>query len=214
MQVKDATRIGVYGASGSGKSTLVKSMLKSDHRQIVFDPMDEYQAFGYRRFEKLPVMGKALAKAWGKGFKFCYVPPANREASALHQLANLLKAMQADYKAGKDGRKVTLIVEELNLSFPVTSLPQELSGFSDICSRGRHYGISIIGITQRPAEVNTRFRGNLEGQYVFRLAEHNDLQAIGRVLGPNGAAEVKALAQHEYVHFDNGNREKGKNTLT
>lgn len=213
MQGKDATRIGVYGASGSGKSTLVKTMLKSDHRQIVFDPMDEYTAYGYRRFEKLPVMGKALAKAWGKGFRFCYVPPANREPVALHQLARMLKAMQSDYKANRDKRKITLIVEELNLSFPVTSLPQELAGFSDICSRGRHYGINIIGITQRPAEVNTRFRGNLEGQYIFRLAEHNDISAIQKTLGPEGAAEVKALAQHEYIHFVNGNREKGKNKL-
>ena len=40
--MKDARRIGVYGASGSGKSTLVKAMIGKAPRVVVFDPMDEY----------------------------------------------------------------------------------------------------------------------------------------------------------------------------
>ena len=63
---------------------------------------------------------------------------------------------------------MTLVVEEMNLSFPVAGGVHKCTGFAEICSRGRHYGIDVIGASQRIAEVDTRFRGNCTESVVLR----------------------------------------------
>jgi DNA helicase HerA-like ATPase len=206
----DARRIGVWGRSGSGKSSYVKKLLKSQKRLVIFDPLAEYgQALHVRTVEhrarnSLDEVRQAMIANWA-GFRVAYVPPAGKEAAAL--------SAQQPFKDGKRGAKMlTLVVEEMNLSFPVAGGAQKCPGFADVCSRGRHYGIEIIGVSQRIAEVATRFRNNCDETVVLAQKGPRDLDAAAAELGGDKAA-VKSLANLEYIHERHGVLKRGKITF-
>ncbi|MGF1609731.1 MAG: helicase HerA domain-containing protein [Kiloniellales bacterium] len=210
----NAGRIGVWGRSGSGKSTYVKALIAARRRVVVFDPLSEYGRLrGFVTVRTVDAVRRELAKRWAGGFKIAYVPPSMSEAAALDRLALLVLAAQAPYRDGRDRRQLTLVVEEMNLSFPVGGLPAELRGFGEICSRGRHYGIEVIGVSQRIAEVATRFRGNCTATVVFAQQGPRDLRAAADALGFADPTEIRALGDHAYLRAEAGQLSRGKNRL-
>lgn len=211
----NAGRIGVYGAAGSGKSTWVKERIRRLDRLVIFDPLGEYGGTGrlVRSHRDVRALLRDMGHSWNRGFRLALLPAAGAEVQELHRLARGLIQAQAPFKAGEDDRQITLVVEEMNLSFPVAGLPADRMGFGEICSRGRHWGIETIGVSQRPAEINTRFRGNETARVLFRLAEHVDQQWIRRSLGPEAARRVTALSPHEFLFVENGRISDGRNRL-
>ena len=214
----NARRIGVWGRSGSGKSSYVKKMLKGQKRLVIFDPLAEYgealriRTVEHRNRNSLDDVRKAMIDDWS-GFRVAYVPPAGKEAAALSALCRLLFAAQQPFKDGKRGAKMlTLVVEEMNLSFPVAGGAQKCPGFADVCSRGRHYGIEVIGVSQRIAEVATRFRNNCDETVVLAQKGPRDLDAAAAELGGDKGA-VKGLDNLEYIHERHGVLTRGKVTF-
>ncbi|MGD1880016.1 MAG: helicase HerA domain-containing protein [Kiloniellaceae bacterium] len=210
----NAGRVGVWGRSGSGKSTYVKGLIAARSRVVVFDPLDEYGKLrGFVTLRSVEALRIEMAKRWRGGFKLAYVPPSMQEAAALDRLSLLCLRAQVPFRDGKDRRQLTLVVEEMNLCFPVNGLPGELRGFGEICSRGRHYGIEVVGVSQRIAEVATRFRGNCTATVVFAQQGPRDLRAAADALGFADPVEVRGLGDHEYLRAENGTIERGKNRL-
>lgn len=210
----DAGRVGVWGRSGSGKSTYVKAMFGARARLVVFDPLDEYRELpGFVRATSIRGVRDAMAKRWGAGFRIAYIPAAGAEAARLSELSWLLCKAQARFKAGQDSREITLVVEEMNTCFPVHGLSPDIMGFGEICSRGRHYGIEVAGVSQRIAEVNTRFRGNCTETIVFPQQGPRDVRAARDALGFVSEQEIMALADHHYIRVARGQKSTGKNRL-
>mgnify|MGYP000566087522 CR=1 FL=1 len=214
----DAGRVGVWGRSGSGKSSYVKRLIKARKRLVVFDPLAEYGSalrigtVEHRRRDSLDDVRKAMLSNWA-GFRVAYVPPAGKETAALSALSKLLFACQQPFKDGKPGAKMlTLVVEEMNLSFPVSGGAQKCPGFADICSRGRHYGIEVIGVSQRIAEVATRFRNNCTETVVLAQKGPRDLDAAAAELGIH-KAQVSKLQNLDYLQEKGGTVTKGKITF-
>ncbi|MEQ8829732.1 MAG: DUF87 domain-containing protein [Alphaproteobacteria bacterium] len=204
MDERSGTREAIYGRSGSGKSYLAKRLVRDIRRVVAFDPEGEYGELpGFHTVKSLGALLEALKDCWNGSFKLAYVPTALREEKELHEIACLLEWMQEPFLAGKSDLKVTLLVDELNLSFPISPRPEH-SGFARLCSRGRKRGINLIGVTQRPAEVATRFRGNLDRVRVFALAAPQDFTAIKDAMGADGEARVRALGAYEHVLYENG----------
>lgn len=215
----NAGRIGVWGASGSGKSSYVKKLIRDRKRMVIFDPLAEY-AGELPRIRNIEHRGKfdldkvrlAIAENW-TGFRVAYVPPAGREAAALSALCKLLMAAQQPFKDGKRGADgLTLVVEEMNLSFAVSGGVQKCPGFADICSRGRHYGIEVIGVSQRIAEVATRFRNNCTETVVLRQKGPRDIDAATQEIGGD-KKRVMALQNLSYLHEKGGVVTSGKITF-
>jgi len=204
----NAGRIGVWGASGSGKSAYVKKAIKGMKRVVVFDPLDEYSTEGMQRCRTVDEVRVAMVKKW-KTFRIAYVPPAGREPRALSQIAKLLMVAQMPYKSTGKGQGITFVVEEMNLSFPVHGGDAKARHFADICSRGRHYGITVYGLSQRIAEVSTRFRGNCTQSIVLRQQGPRDIQAAVDASGAT-RAEVMALKNLDYIAESNGERTNGR----
>lgn len=216
----NAGRIGVWGASGSGKSSKVKQLLRNRSRLIIFDPMKEYpdairglRYVQHKRASDLDKVRLAMRENWA-GFKVSYAPPPSKEIEALSALSKLLLAAQQPFLDGKRGAKMlTLVVEEMNLSFPVTGGAQKCPGFAEICSRGRHYGIEVIGVSQRIAEVATRFRNNCTETIVLRQKGPRDIAAAAAELGTT-KARVQALKKLEFLHETDGEITPGKITFS
>lgn len=202
MSASNAGRIGVWGASGSGKSALVKGLLRSRKRVIVFDPLDEYSKEGFTRVKISEAARTEMIRDWS-GFRVALVPQAGYEARYLNQISKLLIAAQEPFR--KDGSKLgaTFAVEEMNLSFPVRGGASRAPAFADICSRGRHYGIEVFGLSQRIAEVDMRFRGNCTETYVLRQQGGRDVEAASVVTGAT-KQRVSGIKNLQYLHEKNG----------
>jgi hypothetical protein len=202
----DAGRIGVWGRSGSGKSAYTKRRIKSERRVIVFDPLGEYGAEGFKVIEHraggLDAVRLAMRDNW-QSFRLAYVPPAGREPVALSALCKMLLKAQTAFFDGRSKAQICLVVEEMNLSFSLSGGVARAPGFAEICSRGRHYGIEVIGVSQRIAEVATRFRGNCTETIVFRQKGPRDVAAAAAELGTK-EARITALRNLQYLAEKDG----------
>lgn len=175
----NAGRVGVWGASGSGKSSYVKAAMAQRRRVVIFDPQAEYPG---KRLTNLETVRREMRGNW-TGFRISYTSPPGKEAQALSALCRLLLAAQRPFKETGRGSPMVLVVEEMNLSFPVAGGAARSPGFAEVCSRGRHYGIEVWGVSQRIAEVDTRFRGNCTDTIVFRQKGQRDQSAAALELG-------------------------------
>ncbi len=203
MSKSNAGRIGVWGASGSGKSSYVKQKLVTLRRLVIFDPLDEYSSLrNVTRCTTAQQVLVAMRKNW-TGYRIAYVPPAGKETRALSQLSKLIIQAQEVYKTTGKGQGMTLVVEEMNTCFSVNCSMKEASGFAEICSRGRHYGVEVYGLSQRIAEVNTRFRGNCTQSVVLRQQGPRDIQAAVDVLSGH-KSQVMTLKNLDYLHEKQG----------
>lgn len=211
MSASNAGRIGVWGASGSGKSTYVKRMIATRRRVIVLDPMAEYSKGGLSQASSVEAVRKAMVKDW-TGFRIALAPRAGREADYLNSLCHLILMAQKPYVDGKSKLGLSLVVEEMNTAFPVHGGERKCPMFADMCSRGRHFGVEIIGVSQRMAEVSTRFRGNCTETVILRQQGKNDLNTSAETTGID-VAKLRALKNLEFLHYKAGDVTAGKLTF-
>lgn len=206
---KSEEKILVVGMTGSGKSTLVKQLIADRKRVIVFDPQGEYGREG--KAVACPDMNRlkgTMDACWDSGFRLSYVPRGGYEAPQLHHLAELLFQVQHGYENGVPGAPpITLVVEEMDLSFPAHNLPADLSGMRAICNQGRHYGIECIGVTQFPTQVHNSFRRNSARRMILRLGETADRIDAAKLLNVS-LDDINALEKFEYFEWADGCTEK------
>lgn len=202
---QDAIMRAVYGCRGMGKSTQVKELVKGQDRVIVLDPMGEYAhlpGFSAVAWSEIPAV---LQKP---KFRISYKPLRGAAPQALHHICAKLLEQQEPYldwmARGRPGnppqKQIELVIEEMSLSYPVEKLPADLWGMTEICERGRHAGIDVIGTTQRPASVSTKFRGNVEETFCFHLDLANDVDGVCTFIGREHRDTIRNLQPHEYLH--------------
>lgn len=211
MSASNAGRVAVVGASGSGKSSYVKRLLKDCRRIVIFDPKGEYQQEGVPSYSTIKEIQAEMMKSFGS-FMLAYVPPAGREARALNRLSHLCMKAQEPFEGAARAPELVLVVEEMNLSFPVHGAEANAPAFADICSRGRSRYIEVIGVTQRFAEVSMRFRGNLSECVIFRQSAPRDIKAAAELARVNND-KVSMLRKFEFIRVtEDGDVSEGKIT--
>lgn len=209
--IKDAVRIGIFGASGSGKSYRARELVSNLGRVIVFDGIGDFaRGGGFKTCYSLTDVLTLVKKGWKTGFKICFVPELGEEETSLDKLSKSLQHMQSGYMAETSKAKITLVVDEMDLSFP-SGIRQRMPkhGFIGLCLRGRHYGINLIGISQRPKLVDNSFRANMSAVYLFMLAEPDDIDVAIRLIGREYAQTFRNLNKYQYV-YKSGNYVKIK----
>lgn len=198
-QKPNSARIGVFGSSGSGKTTLGLALVKSSNRVIFFDPLDDLPA--KHRFTNINRLKQFLVKNYVTGFRVAFVPNLGSAAAQLSEISQFLITMQNGFKFGDYSQLVTLFVDELDLAFPLNlSKKQSENKFYFLCCRGRHYGINIVGISQRMSQVDLPFRANLSDLFILRLADFNDINNAVNMLGQNWREPVQNLKNYEYIY--------------
>ena len=198
-KARDSRRIGLFGASGSGKTTKALKLVEKCRRLIVFDALDDFTG-KFIRTTDLSKLKAYVIKNYVRGFRIAYVPPAGSEPRALSDLSLFLRDLQKGYKFNKHQAKITLFVDELNLSFPLGySKSKPDNGFCFLNNQGRHYGINIVGCSQRMSMVDMPFRANLSDLFVFRLADFNDLKAATAIIGTPYREQILNLPNYKYI---------------
>jgi DNA helicase HerA-like ATPase len=212
----DPGRVAIWGRSGSGKSVFAKELIRDRARLIVFDPQDEYQDHGLRRFTNVDRLREAVA-ASPSSYRFCLVPRSGDEPARLNALAGICITANEGYAASrrKLSMQITLVVEELNTSFKLMSGETGVPNFSFLCSQGRRRGVGLIGISQRPAEIAMRFRGNTSEAVCFSSSTKTDALAVVAEMHGVAFGELLELRAHEWITFTRATGEvtRGRNSL-
>lgn len=191
----------VSGSSGNGKSTLVKEMIRKERRLLVWDPLGEYQ----REFpemqvvQTLPDLAKAMFQR--RSFKIAFVPDWEGDTVRMfNELAKILFKLQGPFQVseGRRGAPVTLIVEEADTAYPSRAMKADYASIESLARRGRHFGIYIAWVSQRPSQVNRTARGNLDLVAVFYQSDPDDQIAAAKLLGKVSPMEIEALPPYHY----------------
>lgn len=212
---RDSEVIFISGQRGSGKTTRARALLndKKRKRVIVYDIKGEY---GFKKITGLSELGKFLNGNFRKNFKISYVPEAREKSEQIAELSKLcyalVNAQREEVDKGK-GQNLTILTEEMSMCAPNQKYPDGQGGFEYAVNVARDWGIEIIGVSQRPAQVNTDFRGNASLCYYFALADILDIKAVASKVGKDKAEELKSYQPHEYLEFHRGKITKGKNKL-
>lgn len=211
---KDLEVIFVTGKRGSGKTTRVKNLLDNPDRKRVFvyDIKGEYP---YKKIHGLREFGQFMRQNFRKSFKVSYVPTAKEKSQHIAEFSKICyklgDAQRGEYEAGL-AQNLTIIAEEMSLSAPNQRYPEGQGGFEYVVNICREWGIEVIGVSQRPAQVNPDFRSNASKNYFLQLADRLDVDAVKQKMGQH-VEKLKELKPHEYVLFDNGKITLGKNVL-
>lgn len=196
-------RIFIAGKSGSGKSVLALSLIQDRERVIIFDPKNgkEWRQ-GAERIEHISQFKTFLSDMRDGAFRAYYQPETTKEISRLSSLSDLLMKFNAAHNDELIDRPITLVVDEMSTPAPL-SIPPRYTGFPGLCRMGRSYGISIVGIAQRPAEVFPSFRGNLSAAFAFNFSFTNDRKAIAHAMQDEAVERaVMELPLHHYIAWD------------
>lgn len=212
---KNAKIEGYYGGRGQGKSTGVKERIKREQRVIVFDPMCEYHREGMKVARSLRQVHQLMVAGKGRQYRIAYQPASQNYTQAMHELCVFLFKAQKPYFDNKSKRQLVLVAEELNLSAPSHNLPANQRGFSQAVLQGRHYGINIIGVTQRPKTIAPIFRDNADIENVYKLACTDSIKYIeSKITDPAYKNKIFALKPHEYLKIEGFSVKKDKNRLS
>ena len=200
----------IVGRRGSGKSTYAKRLVNDPDRRavVVFDPMGEYHL---PQLRNLLDVKQWLRNRWRSGFKVSFVPDPDADMLAeCHRLAELLWQGQAPYGNGLK-RRLTFIVDEANIAFPVTGLKAGQRAMQKLTLQGRHRGIEMALITQRPSLVSKDYRGNCSEFVIFPLTNKDDQKAITTFIGDGHANELANQKDHNYLLWRPEGVQKGHN---
>lgn len=197
-----AQRLGIFGASGCGKTTKARELTGKLGRIVYFDPLQELaKERGVKAFFDLESLKKALRKDFARGFRFAFCPGFGDEIGQLNDLCYFLVELQGGYMAGRHSAQMTLVVDELDLGFPSGMTQRDSkNGFAYLCRRGRHYGINLVGISQRPAQVDVCFRANCSAVYLFRHTDPIDFDVAVKMLGKEYREKFRLLDNFQYIY--------------
>lgn len=198
--------VGIFGRTGCGKSHLARSRLRGRRRVVVFDPMGDYggSGSGFRTVASVAEMADEMATDW-EGFRLAYRPDVEGDMPGqLHDVARAVWRITEGYQDGRSRLPLILAVDEANTSMPATQLPAGQRGMQALILRGRHRGVSVWAISQRPALVSADFRGNMHRLIAFALPSLNDRRALGELYGPEVYQAVSGLDGRRYVEIEHG----------
>lgn len=192
------------GASGSGKSAAVKRRIAEEKpdRLLVWDPQGEYAAvLGVHPFTRLAGVQQALVKAGAGPVRLVFDPAPDP--------AVMVKQFDAFCNLAYAAGNLWLVAEELS---DVTQPGWAPAGWSKISRKGRHKGLSVLGVTQRPAAVDKHFFGNASRVRCGRLNYDADVKTMANVLRVQ-ADEIGDLKPLEWIERDMGTGEITRGVL-
>ena len=184
--VKEQKHICLFGASGSGKTHEALKLIKSSKRVIAFDPVKEFGGFIVdldRATWKHRILTH-VKKNWSKGYRISLQGGLQNPSQFGHDLWELLKRIQDPYLNGKAKAKIVLVIEEADRLVPVKDLPASRQGLQkEAPMRGRHFGVDMIVLTQRPQMISKDVQGNALIQKFFALADIPAQTVAAQILG-------------------------------
>lgn len=198
--------IAVIGASGTGKSSYIKGkLLKRFKRLFIWSPLektDQYAAFCGGTVTSRITEFIGLVKAGTKAIVF--VPTGND--------ADVKKQFDLFCRVVWEIENCHCLVEELSR---VTMASWAPPAWKNLSTAGRHQGITLIGVSQRPANIDKDFLGNCTEIRCYRVNYDNDASVMadslklrdtfepneaGRPIKVKGMDRIRSLPNFHFFH--------------
>lgn len=184
---------GIFGASGSGKSSLQKLELLDVRppRLMIWDPKREYRTFG-QSVSTLEDVARLVHRT--APFRVVFHPQRTVKAmkTQYHGFCSLADQV-SDPELG--GTPLFFVGDELADPTEPNWAPE---GWERLTRQGRHAGLVIRGLTQRPADIDKSFYGNLTHIAVFRQNADGDVDRLAKILGVEKSV-VMGLMQLQWI---------------
>jgi len=176
----------IFGKRGSGKTTQAREQAKQVNRVLCYDTLGRDYDDGVV-CETLEELKAFWLKVYRGRFRIVY-RPADPEADfpAVCALVNAAGNM-------------TFVVEETDLYFKQgTACPE----FRNLIQRGRHAGVDMICITQRPKGFGRLLTSQTDDFYLFATREPDDLAYFRARCGDDVAAKLPLLGLYENFYYN------------
>lgn len=187
----------VLGQRGSGKTSWVKSRLSFFPRFVLWDTLSEYE--GYPIATNLNELYGELSKNEQGPVQVVYRSLSENDVDDLNIMCQMVMALG----------DCVLIVEEVDTYATPSVIPYDLKRLLKI---GRHYGISMIFVSRRPAEINRLITSQSQRFVCFRIIEPNDIRYLRSIIG-EPAGELPGLPVLSYLDWRHGEVVRGQITF-
>ena len=195
----------VFGKRGSGKTTLARALADDAPRVLAFDPLGEGDwggRPGWRTTTTRDALKRAIVAGVAAGaYRIAYTPDARSTDPVTEAgfLADAARAAQAAY--ADDGVPLLLVIDEANLAFPVDyARTARCAALRALILQGRHRGVGLLFVTQRPANIGVDARSQAAETYAFRLALALDKRAVAE-LHPDAERRLQSLAEFHFLRI-------------
>jgi hypothetical protein len=185
--MKNRTTELIFGKTGTGKSTLARMLIKNYDRVIIIDPMHEYEGIIFYDYYTLNEYHRH-----NKLENFVYVCRFSDDLD-----------IEYLFKFCKVIGNILLVLEECSMYVSPQSKSNE---FLNIIRFGRHYNISLLGISRRTTELHNDLKAIIDTIYSFKQVLPNDLLKMQRLDFENlesliSLSDVPFREPQENIHY-------------
>lgn len=158
--------VGVFGPVSSGKTYLMRHLTENDNRKVTFDYTGEAaEEPGAEVIHASPKALNARIKENPYYFRIAYVPGRDVE----HDFSQVLNVLWF-----KQIHKL-FILDEIHTICPVNAVDEDME---TLLRFARHDKMSVVGASQRIADVHKLFTSCCRMTILFHTQEARDLDAI------------------------------------
>lgn len=184
----DAKIVAVIGASGMGKSSYIKGELLKNYSQLlVWSPLEETD--DYKSFCGGVVVSKItdLVAKIKAGERAIVYYPRGSDKEVKTQFDRFCRCVW-------ECKNAHVLIEELSR---VTMASWAPPAWKNLSTAGRHKGLTLIGTSQRPANIDKDFLGNCTEIRCYRVNYDTDAKVMADALNLRteyGTGKTKAVA--------------------
>jgi len=212
LQIHIYDTIGIFGMKGSGKSFLAKeALIPSIDRLIVYDgeqdfpePNVSWEGKGKGKYTGW-YMTNDLRSLVNRLIKTSRKKKVKKKSRIIYRPKDNTSVQEFDFfcRCVYSFGNYYIVVDELHNYLPsrVGRVPRWVA---QVLRLGRHKNIGFIGISQRPADVNTAFKGLVSKCFIFRLVFSHDVKYMVDWFGKPMEA-IRILDGFKFVYFDGKN---------
>lgn len=199
-KLPDAPITVVLGQRGSGKTTWVKRQLPTLPRFILWNTVND----DYSGFEVVNDREGLYQYVWKNRSGICQVVVNYLEEKGLEDKE--LEGFLFTCQVAEAVENICLIIEEIDTYATTQAIPYELKRLLKL---GRHFGVSMIAVSRRPAEINRLITSQAQRFICFKTIEPNDVRYLSSIIGES-ARELSEIPLLHYLDWRHGQIEKGE----
>lgn len=197
---------GIVGKSGSGKGLCVKGEIIKPWKGaiLVFSPLEDSDNYTEVIKGIVCTSIEQVVSAIQKGYRRVVLragefPAPLVAAMAAKKIRNPQERLLKDQfdrfcRIAWELVGWMIVVEELSQVTKASWAPQ---AWKKICTAGRHRGLTVVGVCQRPAQVDKDFFGNCSTIRCYKVGFMTDAKSMADVL----MVDHREILSLEYLHY-------------
>lgn len=178
----------IVGMRGSGKSFLARKLGIAYPKQVIFDPVCDWNdGVIVSSFDGFCEKIRKFKDIDRGNLIFRFSPDDESKAETLNEALRILYSMG----------NVQAVIDEIQLFCTPHYMPPYLENLYFI---GRHKKVGVTAITQRPSRLNKSCLSQSNHVFVGQLHEKNDISVVANFLNLS-YQEISSLKPREFYHY-------------